>query len=180
VAKQFAATAPERLGRAVSIWSTPPHIFKALDAEFHFTVDVCADQENKKCKHWMHRVDCLRRTWIGTCWLNPPYGKEISEYLGKAKESAVAGATVVCLVPGRTNAPWWHEHVMRAAEIRFVRKKLAFISDDGTEGVPSWGTVIAIFRPLDYSGAMPKVCSWEQPTKHKNRASRKPRKVRGG
>lgn len=33
-------------------WATPPELFKALDAEFGFTCDVCATADNAKCKEF--------------------------------------------------------------------------------------------------------------------------------
>ena len=39
-------------------WATPPELFKALDAEFGFTCDVCATADNAKC------VDCTVTHWM--------------------------------------------------------------------------------------------------------------------
>jgi hypothetical protein len=33
----------------LSTWSTPQSLFDKLDAEFNFTVDVCATEQNRKC-----------------------------------------------------------------------------------------------------------------------------------
>ena len=30
-------------------WETPQALFDELDAEFHFTLDVCANESNSKC-----------------------------------------------------------------------------------------------------------------------------------
>jgi len=34
-------------------WATPPNFFDKLDAEFHFTLDVCASPNNNKCKRFL-------------------------------------------------------------------------------------------------------------------------------
>ena len=34
---------------ATDLWETPQDFFDKLDAEFHFTTDVCATPENAKC-----------------------------------------------------------------------------------------------------------------------------------
>jgi phage N-6-adenine-methyltransferase len=135
----------ETMGK--TIWSTPQSLFDKLNREFRFDVDVCADPDNQKCPDWFQRHHALSEDWRGTCFLNPPYGREISGWMRKAyEESQKNGATVVCLIPARTNAPWWHEFVMKADEIRFIRKKVPFTSNDGKKGVPSFGSAIAIFR----------------------------------
>lgn len=47
-------------------WATPPEFFKALDAEFHFTLDVCATAENAKCRNYFtEEQDGLAQSWGG-------------------------------------------------------------------------------------------------------------------
>ena len=41
--------------------------------------------------------------------MNPPYGTGIGAWVRKAYESALLGATVVCLVPARTDTRWWQD-----------------------------------------------------------------------
>lgn len=48
------------------MWETPAAFFRALDAEFHFTVDVCAVPENAKCKvFYTPEQDDLVQNWGG-------------------------------------------------------------------------------------------------------------------
>src|SRR5579859_2314064 len=144
----------------MKIWSTPQDVFDKLDDEFHFDIDVCADDNNAKCQMYYSRQRGLIEDWGGVCFLNPPYGKEISQWLKKALEVAAnRDDTVVCLLPVRSNPPWWHNYVMKATEIRFVRKKLSFT---GGMGVPFWGNAIVVFRKGSV-GQSPAVSSWDQP-----------------
>jgi len=54
--------------------------------------------------------------------MNPPYGAEIAKWMAKAHDSAAhEGATVVCLVPARTDTAWWHKFAMKH-EIRLLRE----------------------------------------------------------
>lgn len=49
-----------------SEWETPTAFFKALDAEFHFTLDPCATHENAKCKrYYTIEDDGLTQNWGG-------------------------------------------------------------------------------------------------------------------
>ena len=81
-------------------WETPAHLFKELDEEFHFELDVCATHANAKCeRHFTKADDGLKQEWRGTCWMNPPYSRELGKWVKKAYESSLDGATVVCLVP---------------------------------------------------------------------------------
>ena len=38
-------------------WATPQYLFDGLDAEFHFTLDPCATDENHKCKNYFTKTD---------------------------------------------------------------------------------------------------------------------------
>lgn len=108
-------------------WSTPQDLFDKLDAEFRFETDVCATAENAKCEQFYTRADNgLEQPWTGVCWMNPPYGAEIGAWVAKAHQSAMHGATVVCLVPARTDTKWWHDHVTKAKDVRFLRGRLKF------------------------------------------------------
>ena len=126
-----------------SEWATPPDLFAALNAEFHFTLDVCATADNAKCaRHFTLAQDGLAQEWTGTCWMNPPYGRTIGLWLRKAYESALAGATVVCLIPARTDTAWWHDYAMKG-EIRYIRGRVKFAGHKWNAPFPS---AIVIFR----------------------------------
>jgi len=109
-------------------WTTPQWLFDQLNMEFGFTLDVCANQENTKCKlYFDKKTNGLLQQWSGTCWMNPPYGRQINKWIKKAYESSLQGATVVCLLPARTDTSWWHEYCINGkAEIRFLRGRLKF------------------------------------------------------
>lgn len=67
-----------------SMWETPLDLFRSLDREFHFEVDVCAIEENSKCSMFFSpEVDGLRQDWTGfnSCFMNPPYGREIGRWV---------------------------------------------------------------------------------------------------
>jgi phage N-6-adenine-methyltransferase len=67
-------------------WETPDYVFIPLNKEFEFQVDVCATSENAKCKIYFDKsVDGLKREWSPfRCWMNPPYGSNISKWMKKA------------------------------------------------------------------------------------------------
>lgn len=108
-------------------WPTPDSLFDPLNREFGFTCDVAADMNNAKCAHFIDEsTNALEQSWEGICWLNPPYGAgNLRLWARKAYEEA-AHCIVVMLVPARTNTNWWHDYVMRAKEIRFVKGRPRF------------------------------------------------------
>lgn len=126
-------------------WSTPQTFFDGLVTEFGaFDLDVCASDENHKAERYFTRADDgLGRTWEGLCWMNPPYGRTISAWMRKAFESSKAGATVVCLVPARTDTAWWHDYAA-LGEVRFIRGRLKFGGHKNSAPFPS---AVVVFRP---------------------------------
>jgi phage N-6-adenine-methyltransferase len=120
-------------------WETPWQFFDAVNAIYHFDLDVCSTRTNAKCARYFTKAeDGLLQTWSGVCWMNPPYGREISLWVRKAYESGLeAGTVVVCLLPARTDTKWWHDYVIAYASlIRFIRGRLRF-SGKGPAPFPS-------------------------------------------
>jgi phage N-6-adenine-methyltransferase len=75
-------------------WATPRYVFDALDKEFGFTLDVCADETNHKCARYFDKeTDGLRQPWTGVCWMNPPYGRTIGDWVKKAYEESRGGGS---------------------------------------------------------------------------------------
>lgn len=74
--------------------------------------------------------------------MNPPYGREICKWMQKAYESSLSGATVVCLVPARTDTKWFHDFAMMG-EIRFIKGRLKFGGSKNSAPFPS---AVVIFR----------------------------------
>ncbi len=128
---------------------TPQWLFDALAREFAFTLDPCATRENAKCaRYFTRKEDGLAQSWRDeVVFMNPPYGAMISRWMWKAYDAACKGATVVCLVPARTDTAWWHSYAMKG-EVRLLRGRLKFGNATNTAPFPS---AIVIFRPLAFA-----------------------------
>jgi phage N-6-adenine-methyltransferase len=79
-------------------WATPQHLFDELNAEFGFTLDVCASTWNHKCaNYYTAEQDGLAQEWSGVCWMNPPYGRTIGKWMAKALEASRGGQPLFVL-----------------------------------------------------------------------------------
>lgn len=130
-----------------SDWSTPQELFNELNAEFHFTLDPCASSWNAKCDNFFtEKEDGLKQDWVkNRVFMNPPYGKVLNDWMKKAYESFLNGATVVCLVPSATDTAWWHEYALKG-EIRYLRGRPRFVTREGTWQQTFSPSVIVIFK----------------------------------
>ncbi len=127
-------------------WETPQWLFDLLNTEFNFDIDVCALPENAKCKkYYSPKDDGLKQNWNGRqCWMNPPYGNEIKDWMKKARKEADKGALVVCLIPARMDTGWMWNYCRRS-ELRFLPGRLKF-SNYGAATFPS---MLVIMRESD-------------------------------
>lgn len=129
------------LSSKTDLWETPQALFEELNLEFGFQTDVCALPENAKCEvFYTPEQDGLSQEWTGVCWCNPPYGRQIGKWVKKAAES---DATVVMLLPARTDTKWFHDYILPNAEIRFIKGRLKF---GGSKNGAPFPSMICIFR----------------------------------
>jgi phage N-6-adenine-methyltransferase len=143
--------------------STPQGLFDALNKEFRFTLDPCATHENAKCAHYFTKEENgLAQEWHGTVFMNPPYGREISKWVAKAKQESLKGTTVVCLLPARTDTRWWHDHIWdnnkhrprNKVKIRLLKGRLKFGDSQNSAPFPS---AIVIFEGRKLNGFLPRL-----------------------
>ena len=118
--------------------------FNMLDKEFGFSIDVCALPENAKCaRYYTPAHDGLSMAWEGICWMNPPYGRQIGRWVEKAyHEAKYRRATVVCLLPARTDTQWFQDFCLRSKDIRFIRGRLKF---GGAKNSAPFPSVVVVF-----------------------------------
>lgn len=159
-------------------WGTPTEFFDKLNQEFRFTLDVCGTHENAKVKIFYDRIaDGLKQPWDGACWMNPPYGEPeqpckpgckkkrcakrghidhyvpgIIDWVKKASEESAKGATVVSLLPSRTDTGWFHDYIWdqeqnmprEGVELRLLKGRLKF---EGAENSAPFPSMLVIYRP---------------------------------
>ncbi len=132
-------------------WATPWKFFNQQAEKYGpFDLDVCADNHNAKCWDFISpEQDALRQPWRGVCWMNPPYGRDLGKWILKAwRETSLPGHArrVVCLLPARTDARWWHDYVQKyAAKIEFIRGRLKF---EGARNSAPFPSAIVVFGKL--------------------------------
>lgn len=137
------ATIKTMFSSKTDLWATPQDFFDRLNEEFRFTLDPCSDGTNAKCpKFYTKQEDGLTQDWSGErVFMNPPYGRVIGDWIRKAYEEGTKENTiVVALIPARTDTKYWHDYVMKAKEIRFVKGRLKF--GDGSNSAPFPSAVV--------------------------------------
>ena len=116
-------------------WSTPKDVYDKLDKEFNFNFDPCPLNENPE-------FDGLELEWGSRTFVNPPYSK-LKDWCRKAYQEWGKGKTIVMLIPSRTDTRYWHDYIMKATEIRFIKGRLKFGEAKNSAPFPS---AIILFR----------------------------------
>ena len=138
-------------------WETPQELYDDLNKEFQFTLDPCCTKQSSKCnKYYTEEDNGLLKNWSNEIvFMNPPYGRNIINWMEKAYLESLKGAIVVCLVFAKTDTKWWHEFAVKG-EVRFIRGRLKFInksfpsyrSDGNFKKSPApFGSAVIIFKP---------------------------------
>lgn len=131
-------------------WGTPADLFKRLNKEFKFTIDVAADSTNAKCKrYYIKDDDGLIHSWKGEIvFCNPPYsGHQIVNWVKKAFAERNRAEVIVMILPVRTDRKYFHNYILNHAEIRFLKGRPSFIPLKGqNSGSPSFPSMIVIWR----------------------------------
>ena len=92
--------------------------------------------------------------------MNPPYGREIGDWVKKAYEASRLGATVVCLIPARTDTKWWKEYCLKANDAIFLTGRIKFFENGVAlkAGAPFPSVIVVFYPPI-----IPRVglnCQW--------------------
>ena len=161
-------------------WATPPEFFDRLNALHNFTLDPCCTHENAKCvKHYTIAENGLAQSWQNErAFMNPPYGNPewpcktnckkkscqkrgyhnktykpgIVDWMKKAYMESRGSATVVCLVPARTDTAWWHRYAAKG-EVEFVEGRLKFGGHKNSAPFPS---AVVTFKPQNDQAHTPR------------------------
>lgn len=128
-------------------WKTPKAVYDGLNKEFNFDFDPCPP---------VYLEDGLQRSWGCANFCNPPYGRKITGlWVSKGiYEWVTRDATVVFLLPSRTDTKWFHKLLKVEAEFRFIKGRLKF--DDQKNGAP-FPSVIVVLRGKNHTLVSVKV-----------------------
>lgn len=132
-------------------WETPQELFDKLHAEFQFTLDAAASDDNHKLpNYYTEETDGLSQDWGGQrVFCNPPYGsKETGLWTEKCwREAQKPGTLCVLLIPARTDRKSFHQYIYNQpnVEIRFLPGRLSFELNGKKIGTAPFPSMVCIF-----------------------------------
>lgn len=153
MAVHFASTTPEHY--------TPREIIDAvLDCLGDIVLDPCSNSHDDPnvpaLFHYTQEDNGLAQAWIGSVYMNPPYGREIGDWVEKLRSEHESGnvPAAIALVPARPDTKWWQR--LRDYPVCFITGRLVFGGNEEAAPFPSavfylgddWGLFYSSFANL--------------------------------
>lgn len=126
-------------------FSTPEWLFKAINREFNFTVDLACTELNNKCPVGLY--DSLEKPWHefeGWLWLNPPYSP-LKPWIQKAQKEFLLGAKIVVLCPPIVSTRYFSD--VPPAQIRFIKGRVPFVINGQEMRANTHDSCLLIYGP---------------------------------
>jgi hypothetical protein len=122
-------------------WLTPPEIIRSLGT---FDLDPCAPINRPwptATRHFTLLDNGLLQNWSGRVWLNPPYGKQTSKWLGRLVEHGDG----IALIYARTETDLWFRMVFGVADaVMFLKGRVWFYDSTGNRAGNNGGAPSAL------------------------------------
>lgn len=148
---------------------TPPHVLGAVLKYFggNIVLDPATHPSNptKAAYTYTEGYSGLDKSWHWALniFVNPPFGRQIRDWVAKIHEEASKGAHIIALLPGqRFEQQYWQDHVFcnELTAICFIRKRLSFLGLDGKprKGNP-YGSMLYLYNgdKLKFAKVMTKL-----------------------
>ena len=122
-------------------WNSPRHVVDAARMALggRIALDPCAEPARSvpASRHFTAAEDGLTRQWVGSVYLNPPYGRGIGEWTGKLRTEFAEGrvTAAVALLPARTDTDWWAD--LDAELLCLIHGRLTFSNAGSNAPFPS-------------------------------------------
>lgn len=134
-------------------WNTPQDIInRVLQVLGAIDLDPCSNNHNTPNvpaeTHYTKENDGLSKSWSGRVYMNPPYGREIANwvnYLCKEWERGEIEAAIA-LVPSRTDTRWFRQ--LRAFPRCFIWGRLRFSNNGLPAPFPSMAVYLGSNREV--------------------------------
>jgi len=122
-------------------WYTPQNIIDVtLKVLGNIDLDPCSNSFTypniPASQHFTKEVNGLSKNWIGKVYMNPPYGREIKEWVEKLHQGFSNGnvTEAIALTPARTDTQWFY--ALRNFPRCFIKGRLKFSGGEEDNSAP--------------------------------------------
>jgi len=154
-------------------WGTPPAFMRWLKQNRNWSPDLdpAASSENAKAPIFYdgssEDEDGLLQPWFGNVWLNPPFGREISQWMNKCASEIQKEEvqSIYALVPARTDTKWFHDIVIPSCYLCYLIKgRFNFRFDEAIPGANApFPSMLLLWRKPILDARFPSIATLELP-----------------
>lgn len=123
-------------------WNTPPEIIKSvIEVLGNIDLDPCSNSDITPNipadMHYTKGDDGLGRPWMGNVYMNPPYGRDIIDWIKKVVYEYEYGdvSEAIVLVPARTDTKWFK--IINEYPFCLIEGRLKFSGSKNSATFPS-------------------------------------------
>ena len=132
-------------------WYTPKYIIDYIEKTYgKIILDPCSSKSTSiGVKNYTKEDNGLSKDWNErVVFVNPPYGREIKQWVKKSKEeNEKHNNTIILLIPARTDTSYWHEYIFpRYNEIHFIKGRIKFLTDEGESQSAPFPSCLVVFN----------------------------------
>lgn len=117
-------------------YGTPLELYNKLNNIFNFKLDPCTTKSNplRTEYYFTTKEDGLKKTWEWNTFINPPFGKNVLQWILKVREESglYPDNYYVMLLPSRTDTKWFQDYVIMDSNsdnlVYFLRGRLKFVN----------------------------------------------------
>lgn len=122
-------------------WGTPQWLYDRMFYEFPFELDVCASEQNHKCKNYITKeMDSFKTPWADWNWCNPPYSDQLP-WIKRAIDLTQEGKKTVMLPMCDTSTEAF-KLCAQYGSVRLINHRITF---EGASGAPRFASMIVVF-----------------------------------
>jgi len=136
-----------RTGSGRDDWQTPESVLTLVRRVGEIALDPCAPADNNVGAAKFHTEHGETHDWKadaggGLVFVNPPYS-QLRVWMDKCARAAAAGATIISLIPARTDTKAWKLAMKGSPTVAFWQQRIKFVGGAHVAQFPSafiyWG-----------------------------------------
>jgi site-specific DNA-methyltransferase (adenine-specific) len=136
-------------------WATPQWFFDYFNSIYDFKVDLAATDRNTKCGIYLTKAqNSLNQDWSqykGWLWCNPPYGRQLPQWVEKAYIEMKKGAKICMLIPASVGTNYWAKYIINKVPfIWFIEGRIRFVDPlSQITDPPKYDSALIVFNLID-------------------------------
>lgn len=136
------------IGNKSEEWYTPPELLDLIYQVMDVDLDPASPYPPSVLarRHYDKKSNGLIKPWFGNVYLNPPYGRNINQWISKLcdewEQFHINNAVV--LIPNKTDTKWFFDLAQHARCFCTITGRIKFLSDHSNYSSGTFGNLLVL------------------------------------